>query len=79
MTALLVDERDDAGAARAFVAELGIRSPVLFDPTGTVGDAYRVMGLPTSVFVDADGSIHSRYIGEMSAAILGSQAAAIGG
>src|SRR5207237_1251466 len=35
---LLVDERDDPGAARAFVRELGIRSTVLLDEDGGVGD-----------------------------------------
>jgi len=74
---LLVNERDDLGAAKSLVREFGIRSPVLLDPDGVAGDAFRVNGLPTSIFVGLDGSVNSRYIGEMSAAILSSHAAAI--
>jgi len=76
---LLVDERDDPGAARAFVRELGIRSTVLLDEDGGVGDGYRISGLPTTVFVRPDGSIEGRYIGETNQSVLSSHIAAVGG
>lgn len=78
MTLLLVDERDDAGAARRFAADLRLRSTVLFDGDGQVGDRYTISGLPTTVFVRADGSIEGRYVGETNEQILAPHLAAIG-
>ncbi len=78
MVLLLVDERDDQGAARAFVKQLGITSAAPFDPDGRVGDLYGVAGLPTTLFIRADGSIEGRYLGETSEQILGPHLSAIG-
>jgi len=78
MVLLLVDERDDQGAALAFVKQLGITPAVPFDPDGKVGDLYRVAGLPTTVFVRADGSVEGRYLGETNEQILNPHLSAIG-
>ena len=79
LTVLLVDERDDRNAARDFVAQLHIRSTVLIDGDGAVGDRYGISGLPTTFFVRADGSVEGRYVGETNRQILESHIAAIGG
>jgi len=78
MTLLLVDERDDRAAAIAFIKELRIMSAVPFDQDGKAGDLYRIAGLPTTVFVRADGSIEGRYLGETNEQILGPHISAIG-
>ena len=78
LVVLLVDERDSHQAATQFIADLHIRSTVLFDGDGKAGDAYGISGLPTTVFVYADGTIEGRYIGETNAGILGPHIAAIG-
>jgi cytochrome oxidase Cu insertion factor (SCO1/SenC/PrrC family) len=78
MVLLLVDERDDRGAATDFVKSLGITSTVLFDTDGKAGDLYQVSGLPTTVFVRADGSIEGRYLGETNEQILDPHVAALG-
>ncbi|GEM_PF-430115 len=78
MVVLLIDERDDHQAAARFVAELEIKSTVLFDGDGKVGDAYGISGLPTTFFIFPDGTIEGRYIGETNAGILGPHIAAIG-
>lgn len=78
LVVLLVDERDSHQAATQFIADLHIRSRVLFDGDGKAGDAYGISGLPTTVFVYADGTIEGRYIGETNAGILGPHIAAIG-
>ena len=75
---LLVDERDSTPAARSFLGELQIRSTVLLDTDGKAGDLYRITGLPTTIFVRADGTIEGRYIGLSSEQILGPHIAAIG-
>jgi peroxiredoxin len=45
-----------AGTAEANQA-LGLKSPVLLDPTFSVGRAFGVSGTPSAVLVDADGRI----------------------
>ena len=78
LSLLLVDERDDPGAARAFVTQLQLRSTVLLDGDGQVGDRYSVSGLPTTIFVRADGSVEGRYLGETNQQLLAPHLAAIG-
>lgn len=58
---------DDLDAARAFVEELGLTFPNSRDDSGLVGsDSYRVVGIPTSVFISAEGDVVHIQIGEMS-------------
>lgn len=38
---------------------------VVMDPTLTVSDAYAVFGMPTSLFLDADGVIRAVYVGQI--------------
>jgi cytochrome c biogenesis protein CcmG, thiol:disulfide interchange protein DsbE len=78
LVVLLVDERDSTPAARSFVNELHIRSTVLVDDDGKAGDLYRVVGLPTTLFVRADGSIEGRYLGQTDEQILSRHLTAIG-
>ena len=49
---------DDASdAARAFMTRHGGDWPALLDPGDAVASAYRVVGIPTSFFVDRHGTI----------------------
>ncbi len=58
---------DDLAAARAFVEELGLNFAHTRDDGGSVGaDAYRVVGIPTTVFITADGRVAHVQVGEMS-------------
>jgi cytochrome c biogenesis protein CcmG, thiol:disulfide interchange protein DsbE len=58
---------DDLEAARAFVEELGLTFGNSRDDSGLVGsDSYRVVGIPTSVFISAEGDVVQIQIGEMS-------------
>jgi cytochrome c biogenesis protein CcmG, thiol:disulfide interchange protein DsbE len=58
---------DDLEAARTFVKELGLIFPNTRDDSGSVGaDAYQVIGIPTSVFINAEGEVVQIQIGEMS-------------
>ena len=78
LVVLLVDERDSTPAARSFVNELHIRSTVLVDNEGKAGDLYRVVGLPTTLFVRGDGSVEGRYLGQTDEQILSRHLSAIG-
>jgi len=49
-----------------YVRRMKITFPVLFDSNGKVNEAYLVMEMPYSYFVDRAGVIQSIYIGELS-------------
>jgi cytochrome oxidase Cu insertion factor (SCO1/SenC/PrrC family) len=78
LAVVLVNERDDSGSARRFLAELGVHLPVASDPQGQIGGAYQVNALPISVFVRPDGSVASRYPGAMDQHTLATHLAGVG-
>ncbi|AIE60384.1 peroxiredoxin family protein [Bacillus methanolicus] len=49
-----------------FVENHGLTFPVLLDEKNQVTSMYEVLSYPTSFFVDSDGVIRSRVIGEMN-------------
>ena len=65
-----VDWSDGLSGARAFVARHGWTFPVLRDAEGTVGNAYRLTGLPTTFVLDPSGRIHSVLRGPQTPATL---------
>lgn len=52
-----VDWSDGLASARSFVREYGWSFPVLRDSSGTVGERYGVVGLPTTFILDSRGRI----------------------
>jgi peroxiredoxin len=46
-----------------FARDFGINYPVAIDRTGSVGNEYRVLGLPTTYFVDRNGVVKSVFTG----------------
>jgi thiol-disulfide isomerase/thioredoxin len=73
-----VDFSDALGGARGYVHQYGWRFPVLRDPDGTVGDAYGVHGLPTTVVLDRQGRIAQVLRGPQHAATIRSALRAAG-
>jgi cytochrome c biogenesis protein CcmG/thiol:disulfide interchange protein DsbE len=57
------DSRDDA---LELLGETGVGYPSGFDPQGRVAQAYALYGMPTTVFISADGRILASRTGEMS-------------
>lgn len=49
-----------------FMDELGVDFPALMDVTGAVNSRYGVWSYPTSVFVDREGIVRGRFMGELS-------------
>jgi len=62
-----LDVVDDA---RAFVDEFQMPFPVLLDEEGSANKAFSVIGLPTSVFIDAGGLVQAVNIGPMTGEII---------
>ncbi len=54
------------GTARSYMEDLGAAFIVAMDPTGDIGDAYRVFGLPLTLAIDKDGVIQESVNGELT-------------
>jgi cytochrome oxidase Cu insertion factor (SCO1/SenC/PrrC family) len=67
---VLINEGDSSQGARDFLSSTGIQQAALLDSNLSVGRAYGVIPLPTTVFVRADGSIAGRQIGELDDRVL---------
>jgi cytochrome c biogenesis protein CcmG, thiol:disulfide interchange protein DsbE len=65
-----VDWSDGLSGARKFVAQHGWTFPVLRDAEGTVGNDYRLTGLPTTFVLDSSGRIRSVLRGPQTAGTL---------
>lgn len=74
---LAVDIQEPRGDVEAFAQEFGLTFPVLLDETGKVTATYKVLGVPTSIFVDRAGIISYIYPGAMTESILAEQLARI--
>jgi peroxiredoxin len=61
-------EQDNLGDVQATVQEYGITFPVLLDENEAFWDAYRILFLPTSIYIDELGIIRFIKFGEQSQA-----------
>jgi thiol-disulfide isomerase/thioredoxin len=61
-----VDWSDALSGARAFIRRYSWTFPNLRDAEGTVGNAYRLTGLPTTFVLDAHGRIRAALPGPQS-------------
>jgi thiol-disulfide isomerase/thioredoxin len=65
LVVLAVNWQEDAGDARAYFEDNGLRLRVLLDGGG-VYDQYRLRGLPDSFFIARDGTLAAYQFGELS-------------
>lgn len=68
---------DQSEAARDFMERFGASWPAVMDPGDRVARRYGIFGPPESFFIDRDGIVVGRQIGELSAADLERQLAGI--
>ncbi len=59
--------RDRSEAARDFMSRMGATWPAAMDPGEAVAARYGVIGPPATYFIDRDGLIAGRQIGQLSA------------
>lgn len=69
----LINEGDSAQGARSFLDSAGVHQPSLLDSDLSVGKAYRVSALPTTVFLHADGTIAAIHVGQLDEAVLAAE------
>ncbi len=62
-----LDYLDVDAAARRFAAQTGVAYPLASDPKGRAAAKLGVAGLPTTVFIGADGRLRGRRVGAMTA------------
>lgn len=75
---ILVDLKESPTDVGVFATKLGLTMPIVVDDRGTVaGGQYRLTGLPTTVFVDADGIVRGVQSGPLTAAALKDNVAAL--
>ena len=67
-----VDWNDTRSGARGFISRYGWTFTNLRDSSGSVGDAYGIQGLPTTVIVDSKGRIAKTLRGPQTAESIGS-------
>jgi thiol-disulfide isomerase/thioredoxin len=53
-----------------FVAEMGATFPIVLDESGDTVELYRVLGLPTSIFVDRNGVVNEVFTGPINKAYI---------
>jgi peroxiredoxin len=71
---LNLTSQDSESAASKFVQEFGLTFPVALDPDGTAQELYRLLGLPSTFFIDEEGVIRSIIVGgPMSEALIQSK------
>ncbi len=61
---------DDKTQIPAFLDEYGITFPVVLDESGDTAKAYNILGLPTSVFVDRNGTVNEVFTGPLNKAYI---------
>lgn len=62
-----INHQDRCEDALDLLAETGVTYPTGYDPAGDVARAYGLFGMPTTVFISADGEILARRTGELDA------------
>lgn len=70
LVVLGVDLQESPDIVRRFAAEFGATFPIAIDQKGDVGGQYRLLGLPTSLFIDEQGVLRAQHIGELTEEIL---------
>ncbi len=61
-----VDHQDDRRGALGLLDETGVTFPSGHDPEGKVARAYGLFGMPSTVFVGADGTLLEVHTGELN-------------
>ena len=62
--------QDRSEAARAFLARMGASWPAAMDPGDAIANRFGIVGPPDTFFIDRNGVVVGRQIGQLSAADL---------
>jgi len=62
-TLLGVNVEQNIDDAKAYLKNVNVTFPILFDITNEVSDTYEINGMPTTYLVDRDGNLRKLYVG----------------
>ena len=67
LAVVAINLKEDEEQVAQFVEELGIQHVhILLDRTGELAEAFQILALPTSYFLNSDGTIGHKHIGFMN-------------
>lgn len=78
LVVLAVNAGEDRTNVYHFVNEFNYDLIFILDPSNSLAPKYGVRGLPTSVFIDAEGLIQTRHIGLLSEELLSDYLSQVG-
>jgi cytochrome c biogenesis protein CcmG/thiol:disulfide interchange protein DsbE len=67
---LAIDIQEPAAAVRAYAHRHDLDYTIGLDPTAAVKALYGNLGLPSHIFLDGDGVIRDRYLGQLTAGLM---------
>jgi peroxiredoxin len=70
VTVIALNRDETAAQVKAFTAELGLKLPIALDADGKVSNRYSVIQLPVTYFIDPNGVVRYKVIGEITADLL---------
>lgn len=65
-----VNMQENSDQVRAFADEYGAGFPILIDPNAAAAEAYRLLGLPSSYFIDQQGILREQHFGLLTRTII---------
>ena len=71
LVVLAVNLGEEQRRVEGFAEDMAVTFPVFSDEATSVGTLYRVRGVPTTYFVDRDGVLRQRFVGELTSGMLG--------
>ena len=72
-----INAGQDATTIKSFIAKVGFSYPALLDETSAIARRYGVVGLPTTYFIDAQGVVRGKIVGEADEATFERQSLAL--
>jgi peroxiredoxin len=69
-TVLAVNVEDDWPEAAEFAQQYGLPFPVLLDKEGRLSRAWRLRGLPSTIFIDRSGTVAVVHLGPLTAEMI---------
>ena len=75
---ILVDSKESSAAVQKFADEFGITHPILLDTDGATSDTYRIIAIPTELFIDVKGIIRAKIVESVTPKLLAEKLPLIG-
>ena len=60
---IAVDLQESDSIVRSYAQDFGMEFPIVMDRDGRVADRYRLLGVPTTFFIDREGLVRSVFTG----------------